>query len=535
MTGKNKAKEQLSGELAAIQQRVVDLKASGGEREGAEQLYQTLVSSSPTGVYIVQDGKFVFVNDQFRKYTGFTEQELLSMDPAELVHPDDRESVRQHGVAMLKGERTYPYEFRTFTKRGEILWTVGTVASVEYKGRRATLGNFVDITDRKKTEEALQESEEKYRSLFEEAKDAIFLIDADTGIVLDANKEAERLLGRSISEIIGMRQFQLHPLGEAPYYEGKFREFLGGGPATNFETEVVRKDGTVVPVVVSASTIRLRGRRLVQGIFRDITERKRMEERLRELYEQERELRQELEEEMERRVEFTRVLVHELKTPLTSVLASSELLAAQLDKEPLLTIARNINQGASNLNNRIDELLDLARGEMGMLQLRSEPVDALQMLRGVVDDMAPVISRHGQFLTIELSPSLPLVWADEGRLRQVILNLLSNATKFTPEGGKITLRARESDSSLVVEVEDTGPGIAEEDQGRLFEAYHRLESDRERLSGLGLGLALCKALVELHGGSIWVKSKLGEGSTFGFTVPLKGSGQGTEYPEEVEE
>ena len=534
MTGKDKAKEPLWDELVSTRQQVTELKASVAERKRAERLYRTLVGQSPTGIYIIQGGRFVFVNPQFRKYTDFTEKELLRMDPWQLVHPDDRAAVRQNAVAMLKGQCSSPYEFRTFTKRGGIIWTVGIVSSVYYKGKRATLGNFANITDLKKAEEALQESEEKYRSLFEEANDAIFLMDAETGRILDANKEAERLLGRPIKEIIGIHQSQLHPPHLVDYYKERFRELIEKGPATDFEAAVMKKDGTIVPVYISTSAIQLRGRRLVQGIFRDITERKRMEKRLRELYEQERKLRQELEAEMERRVEFTRVLVHELKTPLTSVLASSELLAAQLEEEPSAAIARNINRGASNLNNRIDELLDLARGEMGMLQLKSELVDPLQLLRWVVDDMAPVISNHGQSLTLELSSSLPLVWADEGRLRQVVLNLLSNASKFTPRGGKITLRARELDSTLVVEIQDTGPGIAEADQRRLFEPYHRLESDREQLSGLGLGLALCKTLVQLHGGRIWVKSRAGEGSTFGFSVPLKGDEQQSERPEKVE-
>ena len=160
-----------------------------------------------------------------------------------------------------------------------------------------------------------------------------------------------------------------------------------------------------------------------------------------------------------------------------------------------------------------------------MLQLRSEPVDLLQLLHGMVDDMALVASSQGQSLLLELPPSLPLVWADESRLRQVVLNLLSNALKFTPEGGKITLRAKRKDSALIVEVQDTGLGIAEADQQRLFEPYHRLESDQEHLSGLGLGLALCKTLVELHGGHIWVESRVGEGSTFSFSVPLRAIGR----------
>lgn len=245
------------------------------------------------------------------------------------------------------------------------------------------------------------------------------------------------------------------------------------------------------------------------------------EKKLQEAYEKEAKLRQELEAQMKTRVEFTRALVHELKTPLTPVLSSSELLVAELHEGPFLSLAKNINRGACALNDRIDELLDLARGEIGMLHLKLKPVDPLPLVCTVADDMASMTLSYGQSLLLELPPSLPLVRADESRLRQVVLNLLSNACKFTPKGGKITLTAREEDNYLIVEVQDTGPGLTEEEQQRLFQPYHRLESDRERFSGLGLGLALCKTLVQLHGGQIWVKSQKGKGSTFSFSVPLE--------------
>jgi signal transduction histidine kinase len=139
--------------------------------------------------------------------------------------------------------------------------------------------------------------------------------------------------------------------------------------------------------------------------------------------------------------------------------------------------------------------------------------------------MATVISGNGQSLNLALASSLPLVWADEERLQQVVLNLLINASKFTPEGGKITMKAKQKNSALVVEIQDTGPGIPEEEQQRLFQPYHRQLSDREHLSGLGLGLALCKYLVELHDGQIWVESEAGKGSTFGFSMPLATASQ----------
>jgi len=242
---------------------------------------------------------------------------------------------------------------------------------------------------------------------------------------------------------------------------------------------------------------------------------------LQELYQNEKGLRQELEDEINKRVEFTRALVHELKTPLTPVLASSELLTQQLKDKPLRGLAQNINQGASNLNQRIDELLDLARGEVGLLHLNSEPVDAGQLLKEIVNSVRPVASRNSQKLTVELPPSLPTIHADAERFQQIVLNLMSNAFKFTPSGGEITLRAKKDGANLIVEVQDTGCGISKEEQKELFEPYHRMVNDRQRLSGLGLGLSLAKKLVELHGGTIGVKSRKGKGSKFCFSIPLE--------------
>ncbi len=401
MKDERKTTKQLINELTVLRQRVAELEASESQqRQRREEIIDILRSSTPVGLFMVQDGKFQFANENFREITGGSPDELIGTDPMKLVLPEDREMVRENAIAMLKRERSTPYKYRIINKDGDVRWMLEGVASVEYQGRRAAVGHSVDITERERAQEKLEE-----------------------------------------------------------------------------------------------------------------------------LYEQERKLRKELEAEAQRRIEFTRALVHELKTPLTPVLSSSELLATELHEEPWVSIARNIHRGATNLNNRIDELLDLARVEIGMLQLDPKEVDALQLLHEIADDMAVVVSDNGQSLKLALAPSLPLVWADEERLRQVVLNLLINASKFTPEGGKITLKAKEKDGALVVEVQDTGRGVSEEEQQRLFQPYHRQINDRERLSGLGLGLALCKNLVELHGGKIWVESQVGKGSTFGFSVPLATASQ----------
>ena len=398
-----KTKKQLQDELAALRQqnamlsqRVDEMETSETrQRQQQEEILDILRASTPVGLFMVQDGQFQFVNEDFRNVTGGSPDELMGTDPMALVLPEDRDMVRENAIAMLKGERTTPYKYRIMNRDGDIRWMLEGVASVQYRGKRAAVGHSMDIT------------------------------------------ELERAQGK-----------------------------------------------------------------------------------LEDAYEEERKLRRELEEEAQRRIEFTRALVHELKTPLTPVLSSSELLYSELREEPWMSIAENIHRGATNLSNRIDELLDLARVEIGILKVNRKAVDVLPLLRRVGKDMKVVALAAGQSLRVTLPDSLPRVWADTDRLRQVVQNLLINASKFTPDGGKITLRAKERDGSLVVEVQDNGPGIPEEDQKRLFQPYNRHLGDREYLSGLGLGLALCKYLVGLHDGEIWLNSRVGKGSIFGFSIPL---------------
>lgn len=334
------------------------------------------------------------------------------------------------------------------------------------------------------------------------------------------NEAFFRDTGLSAGDLVGMESMQfVHPEDRAMVRENAIK-MLKGERTTPYRYRFVAPDGRIRRMLEGVASITYQGERAVLGHSSDVTEVERAHEKLQEAYEQERKLRQELEAEFERRVFFTRALVHELKTPLTPVLASSELLASELTEEPYLSLAKNIHRGATNLNRRIDELLDLARIEIGTLQVNLRSVDASHLLTAIADETRPLIVGNGQSLGVSAPRSLPAVWADEERLRQVVLNLLINASKFTPEGGKITLRASARDDNLIVEVEDTGIGIPEEEQKQLFQPYHLHVNDREHLSGLGIGLALCKDLIELQGGRIWVKSEIGKGSTFSFSVPL---------------
>jgi PAS domain S-box-containing protein len=512
------ANEQLQHEITERKQIEQILRES-------EKYFRSLIENSQEVIVVLDsDGTIRYQSPSAQHVTKYSPKVRQGRSIFEFVHPDDVPRLLSLLEEMKKASpgATVHSEWRG-------LWNDGLWHYVEGSGRNllhdpvvaGIVINYRDITERKQAEEKLQNSEKYFRSLTENTLDTMVVVGRG-GVIKYATPSLEPPRGYKAEDVIGIDGFSgVHP--EDLQKAISVYDELVQKPGTLIRTEfrVRHKDGSWRIVDVIARN--LLDDLIVAGIvvhYQDVTERRQAAEKLQELYRQERDLRQQLETEMKRRVEFTRALAHELKTPLTPMLISSQVLASELKEEPLLSLARNISRGASNLNSRIDELLDLAKGEIGMLQLKDEPLDASQLLREVAEYVSPVASSRGQSLILELPDSLPLVKADNVRLRQIVLNLLNNALNFTPEGGRITLRAGRKDASLVVEVEDNGPGIAEEEHQHLFEPYHRMEVAGERLSGLGLGLALCKTLVALHGGRIWVKSRAGEGSTFSFSLPL---------------
>jgi len=260
--------------------------------------------------------------------------------------------------------------------------------------------------------------------------------------------------------------------------------------------------------------------RVVAERLGHIIEHKLAENSLQALYEQERKLRERLQAEMQGRIDFTRNLIHELKTPLTSLVATSQLLFEEEQNKKLGKLARYVWEGANSLNNRIDDLHDVVRGEIGKLELELKPLNLKQLLISIVEETRALARQHGVLINLKLAESLPEVYADAVRVRQIMLNLLNNAFKYAAEGGRVTVKATSKSTSVTVEVQDRGPGISKQRQEQLFDTGYQTAYPGGRAGGLGIGLALCKVLVELHGGKIWVRSQPGKGSSFFFTLPL---------------
>lgn len=238
--------------------------------------------------------------------------------------------------------------------------------------------------------------------------------------------------------------------------------------------------------------------------------------------EQEAERYNQLQKEQHERLLLINSLAHELKTPLTAIVASGGLLVEELQGEPneaRRKLAENIVRAASKLEARLVELVEMAKSEKSGFSLKMQLLDIRPLLENTAALFSPVASSKRQSLSLELAENVPLINGDRQRLEQVVMNLLNNASKFTPAGGKIWLTLINDQKRIVVKVRDNGPGIAAAEQERIFRPYYRIEADRDRFEGLGLGLALCKQLIAAHGGRIWVESRRGEGSTFSFSLP----------------
>ncbi|MGH7318227.1 MAG: HAMP domain-containing sensor histidine kinase, partial [Candidatus Rokuibacteriota bacterium] len=252
-------------------------------------------------------------------------------------------------------------------------------------------------------------------------------------------------------------------------------------------------------------------------------ERKRLEEELRRKnYELEQQNRA-IGETSRLKSEFVSMVSHELRTPLTSIQGYVSLLRDGQESQPpadrreCLAIVQG---NADRLLALIDDLLDIARIEAGKIELHRARLDLRPVIHAVAGALRPLLEAKGQRLTLDLDAALPAVWGDGDRVTQILTNLVSNAQKYTPDAGRITVTARAEDGFVRVDVRDTGPGLSPEEQARLFTPFYRVQRPATpTVGGTGLGLSITRSLVELHGGAITVASTLGEGATFSFTLP----------------
>ncbi|WP_080775296.1 PAS domain-containing sensor histidine kinase [Dehalococcoides mccartyi] len=363
-----------------------------------------------------------------------------------------------------------------------------------------------------------------YHRFFKEAHDGLALIDYTDGIlgnIIDINDIMCEWLGYSRQELLGISNDDLIAPAYKPFFQRSRRNVRQRSESDRrlqFNIAFVAKDGHIVPFEVTAHIMKSEGFSFT--IFRNVTDRKNMERRLGERYKKEKRLTEQLQEQMDRRIDFNRYLVHELKTPLTPLLGASEMLIAKASDITLKRLAENIYRGAKNLDARVDDLMCMVRGEMGLLRLKVLQIDIAELMQDTVLYLKHWAENKKHTLTLKITPNLPVIQGDESRLSQVMLNLIGNAIKFTSPGGIIDVHVAKYGERVKITIKDNGKGISPENQQWIFEPYSRRKQLSDEMSGLGIGLPLSKMIVRLHGGDIRVRSKPGTGSVFTVVLPL---------------
>ncbi len=405
----------------------------------------------------------------------------------------------------------------------------------ELRGADARIAMIQDETARHTAEEALRGSEERYRELFENANDVIFLHDLK-GKIIAVNRAAEYLTGYSRMEVAGQNFEQLVAPEARHQMQDSIRAHLGGSATQHYELPILSKFGTRRFLEVSTRIIYRRGHPIgIQGIGRDITERKQAQQRLlvsaRELQKKNEELSTALhlaQEATQLKEQFLANTSHELRTPMNGIMGMIDLLNSTELTSDQREYAEAVSHCANDLLTIINDILDLSQIEAGRLSLADDPFDMRESVRSVVKLLRLRAQAKELNLTYEIDADLPThVFGDCVRFRQILTNLIANAIKFTAAGGvHVRLKRGSDEARLRCQVIDSGIGVEESVRERIFEAFFQADgTTRRRYGGTGLGLTICKQLVEIMGGSIGTCNNESEpGATFWFEMPLRAAG-----------
>ena len=353
----------------------------------------------------------------------------------------------------------------------------------------------------------LKRSEERFRDLYEEAPNAYLSVGID-GRIEQANRSAVELLGYSRKELVGRPVFGLYantPSGKTKA-KGVFQRFLAGEEIHNEELEMRRAGGGEIWTSLSVRPIRDEAGRVIasRSEILDITEHKKLDQL---------------------KDDFIGLVSHELRSPMTVITGALSIALTESERLSPAEIRELLEDAAAEadlLSNLLTNLLELSRIQADRLFLHAEPVSVRKVAQSVIDSVRRWSKSHQ--IVLKLPRDLPLVNADELRLERVLYNLVENAIKYSPAGSKVQVFAKADKEHLLIGVKDQGRGISHDEQTKLFKSFQRVgDSREERVKGVGLGLLVCRRLVEAHGGKIWVESETGKGSTFFFTLPLSRS------------
>ena len=446
---------------------------------------------------------------------------MLDQTFQDITYPDDLQADLAQMQQLLAGQiDSFQMEKRYIRKSGEVLWVNLTCVPLwlEHTDPRQHMAMIEDITYRKKAEKALQESEERYRILYEDNPSMYFTV-AQDGKILSVNQFGAQQLGYSVAEIIGQPVIEVFLEDDRPLVLEHFKACLQGSkPLYYWELRKQRKDGSVLWVREVARTIQGEdGKPVVLIVCEDITERKLAEERLRQSEAKETDA---LRQSDALKSALLSSVSHELRTPLTAMKGSVSSIIGKassgMDREQQ-EILKGIDTEINYMSQLVNNLLDMSQIEAGTLIPHKEWHLMEDLVEGALRRTEQTLNNRE--IDIHIPENVPPVFVDAVQMQQVLINLLDNAVKYSLPASPIRLNIRIEAQNIAVEASNEGEPIQPQDLELLFDRFYRRPPVREQpIHGTGLGLAICKGLVEAHGGRIWAES-IGRKVTITFTIP----------------
>jgi PAS domain S-box-containing protein len=443
------------------------------------------------------------------------------------IHPQDRERVLDALTAVMEdGGESWSDEFRFRRSDGGYADVLGQAVVVRGPdgGPLRVIGSTSDISDRRRAEHALRESEERFRQIAENVREVFYMTDVVASQVIYLSPAFEEIWGQPRSTVYRERRAwtrTIHP-GDRERVQAALA--VDEGKHLNVEYRITRPDGTIRWIWARHFPVEDETGRLVRiaGLAEDVTDRKLAEQERAELLQRAEAARRQAEYASQAKSDFLAVVSHELRTPLTSIISFAELLdggvAGPVTEEQRDQLGM-ISRSAWHLNSLVGEILEFTRLEGGHEVVHREPVELGALIAETASLVAPAAAERGLVVAATV-PKVGVVFdTDSGKLRQILLNLLSNAIKFTDEG-QVVVSLEVDDGSARITVEDSGPGIAPEHQAHIFEPFWQVEDPMtRRVGGAGLGLSIVQHLTNLLGGEVTVQTRPGEGSRFTVSLP----------------